>query len=225
MKNLLPHWEEWRMKNLLPHWEELRMKNEEWRICYRTDNCISHTITQISQILKKTKKTCDETRDKSRETIDKIMMEWYNEILKENQENLFCVVKAKAFCANDISFSLWAWLTDKRLYHHHSPNGTNHTKRKTKKTISIVLVSYLILWRLRIMVFSVFLFCCLSRKAVFDMAVREGKFTWNLWRTDWKRMSETHKQQKRVFIVFFMFLLFFYSDTMLSVWEIQFSVR
>ena len=24
------------------------------------------------------------------------------------------------------------------------------------------------------------LFCCLSRKAVFDMAGREGKFTWNL---------------------------------------------
>ena len=53
------------------------------------------------------------------------------------------------------------------------------------------------------MVFLVFLFCCLSRKAVFDMAGREGKFTWNLWLTDWKRMSITHKQQKRVFMVFF----------------------
>ena len=30
------------------------------------------------------------------------------------------------------------------------------------------------------LVFSVFLFCCLSLKAVFDMAGREGKFTWNL---------------------------------------------
>ena len=64
-----------------------RIKNEEFAtaliIVFLTQ------MTQISQILKKTKKTCDETRDKSRETIDKIMMEWYNEILKENQENPF----------------------------------------------------------------------------------------------------------------------------------------
>ena len=50
-----------------------RIKNEEFAtaliIVFLTQ------MTQISQILKKTKKTCDETRDKSRETIDKIMME------------------------------------------------------------------------------------------------------------------------------------------------------
>ena len=52
------------------------------------------------------------------------------------------------------------------------------------------------------LVFSVFRFCCSSRKAVFGLWRSEVKLTWIRWFTDWIPMGETHEQQKRVFVGF-----------------------
>lgn len=58
------------------------------------------------------------------------VIENLNTNLNQNLKNTFCVVKAVAFCAYDISFFLMSKLTDKSLCHHHSPDGTSTTQKE-----------------------------------------------------------------------------------------------